>query len=108
VWCRRRDDYDVLLCVANWPAARQNAWKTLLAARAIENLSYVVGVNRVGTDGKGLVYRGGSAVYDATGQAKLEVFDTEGVHTVTLEREPLDAWRSAFPAWRDADVFELS
>ncbi|MDP1271133.1 nitrilase-related carbon-nitrogen hydrolase, partial [Klebsiella pneumoniae] len=54
VWCRNRNDYDLMLCVANWPSPRRHAWRTLLLARAIENQCYVAGVNRVGEDGKGL------------------------------------------------------
>jgi predicted amidohydrolase len=104
---RRDGEYDVLLVVANWPAARQQAWNTLLRARAIENQCWSVGVNRVGVDGKGLAYRGGSAVYDWLGDAHLEVFDDPGVFTVRLALAPLSSHRRDFPVWRDADAFEL-
>jgi len=104
---RRDADYDVLLVVANWPAARQRAWNALLRARAIENQCWAVGVNRVGVDGKGLAYGGGSAVYDWLGEAQLEVFDNAGVFTTRLELDPLLAYRRDFPAWQDADAFEL-
>ncbi len=107
VWLRNRGDYDLLLGVASWPAPRQLAWNTLLRARAIENLCCVVGVNRVGRDGKGLDYRGGSAVYRADGETMLEVFDCEGVFTVTLDPQALRSWRERFPANLDADRFEL-
>lgn len=100
-------DYDLLLYVANWPAARANAWRTLLRARAMENLCYVVGVNRVGTDGNGLAYDGDSAVIDYLGNALSECTDMEVVSTTTLFLEELKGHRQRFPAMLDADRFEL-
>ena len=100
-------DYDLLLYVANWPAARAYPWKTLLRARAIENLSYCIGVNRVGTDGNGLHYAGDSAVLDFLGQPIVECTDMEVVSTTTLSMERLRAHREHFPAMLDADAFEL-
>jgi len=100
-------DYDMLLVVANWPAPRQQAWNALLRARAIENQCYTVGVNRIGRDGSGLEYRGGSAVYDWLGEARLERFDTEGVFRVEVDLAGLTAHRRDFPVWQDADEFEL-
>lgn len=108
VWLRNRGDYDLLVVVANWPAARQTAWSTLLRARAIENLAYTVGVNIVGTDGAGIEYRGGSVVYDSEGTALLDAGDAPGVFTVTLDGAALQAHRLRFPAWQDADDFDLS
>ncbi len=108
VWLRSRGDYDALLCVANWPAARQTAWNTLLRARAVENLCYTIAVNRVGRDGNGVDYRGGSGVYGPEGDALAEVFDREAVVTVSLDLDQLDAYRQQFPAWRDADGFEIA
>ena len=107
VWLRSRGDYDALLCVANWPAARQTAWNTLLRARAVENLCYTIAVNRVGRDGNGVDHRGGSGVYGPEGDALAEVFDHETVVTVSLDLDELDAYRQRFPAWRDADGFEI-
>ena len=107
VWLRSRNDYDVLLCVANWPAARQSAWSTLLRARAVENLCYSVGVNRVGTDGNDVEYRGGSTVCDWNGTAIVEAHDSPGVLLASLEFDALEAHRRRFPAWRDADEFEV-
>lgn len=107
VWSRNRGDYDVLTYPANWPAARQAHWNGLLRARAIENQCYVVGVNRVGEDGNGVVYRGGTAVYDFEGSPLIEVFDEERIAHVVLDRAALDGYRAVFPAWRDADDFEL-
>ncbi len=107
VWLRNRDDYDVLLVVANWPAARLAAWTTLLQARAIENLSYVVGVNIIGEDGAGVKYAGGSAVYDPLGNALLPPSSKSEVATAVLNLDALTEHRAAFPAWRDADGFTL-
>ena len=105
---RARDlDYDLLLYVANWPSARQSAWDTLLRARAIENLSYVVGVNRVGIDGNGVHYTGGSVVLDPLGVSVAECGDSVAVVTATLSLEQLREQRKRFPAYLDADPFEL-
>ncbi len=107
VWLRNRGDYDLLLFAANWPRARQSAWDTLLRARAIENLSFVAGVNVLGEDGDGVRYAGGSALYGPEGEALLEASERCGVFTATLEKPVLDDYRAAFPAWRDADEFAI-
>ncbi len=101
-------DYDLLLYVANWPAARAYPWKTLLRARAIENLCYVAGLNRVGTDGNGLNYSGDSAVIDFLGHPVSECTDEEVVVTTTLLASELAAHRERFPAMLDGDAFSLS
>ncbi|KIQ96097.1 amidohydrolase [Lysobacter sp. A03] len=101
-------DYDLALYVANWPAARAHAWKTLLRARAIENLCFVAGVNRVGTDGNDLAYSGDSAVIDYVGDALSECTDRELVTTTTLLAAGLHEHRAHFPAMLDADRFELA
>ena len=100
-------DYDLLVFVANWPSARAYAWKTLLRARAIENLCYVAAVNRVGNDGNGLHYAGDSAVIDFLGHPVSECADEEVVATTTLLASELAAHRERFPAMLDADAFEL-
>lgn len=100
-------DYDLLVFVANWPSARAYAWKTLLRARAIENLCYVAAVNRVGNDGNGLHYAGDSAVIDFLGHPVSECADEEVVVTTTLLARELAAHRERFPAMLDADAFEL-
>ncbi|MBW8367528.1 MAG: amidohydrolase [Arenimonas sp.] len=102
-----RFDYDLLLFVANWPSARRYAWQTLLRARAIENLSCVVGVNRVGTDGNGVGYSGDSVALDFLGQPLVELDDQVRVATVTFAAQALAAHRERFPAQLDADRFEL-
>ncbi|HEX7325302.1 MAG TPA: amidohydrolase [Rhodanobacteraceae bacterium] len=99
--------YDLILFVANWPSARAYAWSTLLRARAIENLSYCVGVNRVGTDGNALPYSGGSAVLDFLGQPMAALGAQPQTATVTLDQAALAAFREKFPAWMDADAFQL-
>jgi predicted amidohydrolase len=113
VFSRNRHDpvrgfeYDLVLFVANWPSARAHAWRTLLRARAIENLAYCLGVNRVGTDGNGLPYSGDSAVLDFLGQTMADLGAQEQTVTVALDPAALAAFREKFPAWMDADAFEL-
>ena len=101
-------DYDLALYVANWPSSRAYPWQTLLRARAIENLCYVVGVNRVGTDGNGLHYSGDSAVVDFLGQPLLEFGDAERMDTMLLSAEALAQHRERFPAMLDGDAFSLA
>ena len=103
-----RFDYDLLLFVANWPTPRREPWRTLLRARAIENLCYCAGLNRVGTDGNGLGYSGDSAVIDFLGQALAELGAQEQTLTVALDASALAAHRERFPAWMDADDFRLA
>ncbi len=100
-------DYDLLIFVANWPAVRAYPWKTLLRARAIENLAYVAGVNRVGRDGNDIDYAGDSAVIDFLGQPISECTDEPVVVTTTLQAKELAAHRERFPAMLDGDAFEL-
>ena len=100
-------DYDLLLYVANWPSARNYPWKTLLRARAIENLCFVAAVNRVGTDGNGLHYSGDSAVIDFLGHPISECTDEEVVVTTTLQAAQLLAHRDRSPAMLDGDSLEL-
>jgi omega-amidase len=108
VWARNHEDeYDVLLYAANWPEQRILAWKTLLQARAIENQCYVVGVNRVGLDGKNNNYPGYSSVFGPLGEVIWQQANDVACHTVTLEKEPLLKVRSTFPFLNDADNFML-
>jgi predicted amidohydrolase len=101
-------DFDLQFYVANWPSARAYAWKTLLRARAIENLCYVAGLNRVGDDGNGLHYAGDSAVIDFLGHPVSECTDEEVVSTTTLLADELAAHRTRFPAMLDGDAFTLT
>ncbi len=99
--------YDLLLYVANWPRKRTVAWKTLLQARAIENQSYCIGVNRVGVDGSGFEYEGASSVFDALGECIWQQIQSEAVYTVELSRRSLEETRSHLPFLRDADGFVI-
>ena len=110
IWARQQPkaaEYDVLIYVANWPERRSHAWKTLLCARAIENQSYVIGVNRTGTDGNNIYYSGNSLVIDPLGQVLYHMADEEDVFTITLQKEKLDEVRAKFPFWKDADDFKI-
>lgn len=100
-------DYDLLLYVANWPAPRHEAWRTLLRARAIENLCYVAGLNRCGTDGNGHPYLGGSALLDALGAPLVECDASQRTAQVALSLDALREHRRRFPAHLDADAFTL-
>jgi omega-amidase len=100
-------EYDLLIYVANWPERRNHAWKTLLQARAIENQSFVAGVNRVGTDGKGINYSGDSMVIDPLGNVMYQKENDEDIYTVALQRSELEAVRQKYPFWRDADSFKI-
>jgi len=106
---RNHNEYDLLLYVANWPKPRRNPWRTLLQARAIENLCFVAGVNRVGTDGTGLEYSGDSLLVDFKGELMIDGEpDQPFTQTSTLSKTALAEFREKFPAWMDADDFTLT
>ena len=107
VWCRNDAEYDILIVVANWPTPRIHHWDTLLKARAIENQSYVVAVNRIGTDGAGLHYPGHSSVIDMGGTVLMDMKDKEGIVIVTLEKDALDQYRDHFRFLQDRDRFDI-
>lgn len=108
VWARNTVDYDVLIYVANWPATRITAWDALLKARAIENMSYCIGVNRVGTDGKDLDYVGHSAVYDSLGEKiSKNASEKEFSEEVVLDKAHLEDTRSNLKFLQDRDMFTL-
>ena len=100
-------EYDVLLYVANWPERRSLAWRTLLQARAIENQAYVVGVNRVGPDGKEIIHKGESSVFGPLGDVIWQAGHDAVVQTVTLDKQPLLKTREGLPFLKDADKFML-
>ena len=106
-WCRNRGDYDLLLLVANWPSRRVRHWSTLLEARAIENQSYVIAVNRVGTDGNGLEYPGRSVVHDPLGEPIADLGAEETCRVVELDLSNVTRTRKEFPFQADADPFEF-
>jgi predicted amidohydrolase len=109
VWSRNVNlAYDAAIYVANWPAPRAQAWRTLLQARAIENLSYVIGVNRVGTDANELSYAGDSLLVDFKGGLQLDLLGDDQIQTSELSATDLAEFRAKFPAHLDADAFTLS
>ncbi|WP_194777155.1 amidohydrolase [Pararhodonellum marinum] len=113
VWSRNHADesgnmaYDMVYYVASWPAPRASAWDILLKARAVENLAYAIGVNRIGTDGNEVPYIGHSAAYDFKGETLAFADEKEEILSVTLSKKDLKRYREKFPAWKDSDRFEL-
>lgn len=106
VWSRCRNDYDAIIYVASWPASRRDVWRTLLRARAIENQAYVLGVNRTGDDPR-LHYSGDSAAIGFRGETLAEAGEGQRLLTARLDMDELRRFREKFPAWRDADDFDL-
>lgn len=109
VWSRRsisEYNYDLIVYVASWPIARIHAWSALLKARAIENMSYVIGVNRVGTDGNQIEYSGDSEIIDPLGTSliKCKSFKEE-IHTINLDKNTIDKTRQKLNFQNDADAF---
>lgn len=108
VWARNVDNaYDLLIYTANWPASRAKVWNALLLARALENMAYVCGVNRTGTDGNGLAHNGESKIIDARGDEIASLDSTEQIKTVSISKNELETFRKKFPVWKDADIFEI-
>lgn len=107
VYSRNNDDYDLLIYVANWPQVRILAWDTLLKARAIENMAYVIGVNRIGDDVNHNFYSGHSQVLDYLGNALVEPVEKEVVFSVHLDKELMLANRNKLGFLRDRDKFNL-
>jgi omega-amidase len=107
VFSRNHSDYDLLLYVANWPAKRSNHWRQLLIARAIENQSCVVGVNRVGSDANGLDYSGDSLAIAGNGVILKDMKDKHDSAQVELGGEELLFYRKQFPFHLDADLFQI-
>lgn len=106
VWSRNTEDYDVLIYVANWPKPRITAWDTLLKARAIENMAYSIGVNRVGSDKVGHQYIGHSAVYDVLGEP-IAFSEKEEIVYATLSKEHIASTREKLKFLEDRDSFEI-
>jgi predicted amidohydrolase len=106
VWARNTENYDVLLYVANWPAARHHHWKSLLVARAVENQSYCIGVNRTGKDGNGLNYLGDSCLISPKGIAEF-MDEDECIKTFEISHSELHDYRKSFPFLADRDEFEI-
>ncbi len=106
VWARNNVNYQVLLYVANWPAPRIEAWDTLLKARAIENMCYCIGVNRIGSDENNHLYTGHSAVYDALGN-RMVFMEKEEIQHLTISGPELLNKRDKFKFLEDRDIFNL-
>jgi omega-amidase len=103
-WCRNlSNEYDIAVFIASWPKARSSHWRILLAARAVENQCYVIGVNRVGKDGNDREYDGSSLIIDPLGKTLFDAKDKKSVHYQELFYEILEKYRKNFPAWMDAD-----
>ncbi len=108
VWARNTENYDVLLYVANWPKARTKAWDVLLQARAIENMAYCIGVNRVGVDGKDFEYVGHSAIFDGLGADFFQHNnESESIINAALHKSHLTEIRKKLQFLKDKDLFKL-
>jgi len=108
VWARNVENYDVLIYVANWPKPRIDAWNTLLKARAIENMSYCVGVNRIGNDANNLEYSGHSGVYDGLGNLLTSLLpNKEDIEIVSIEKKHLSIIRNKLKFLDDKDNFTV-
>ena len=109
VWSRNiNNEYDLLIYVANWPASRRKVWDSLLCARALENESYVCGINRIGTDCNGTFYNGGTCAFSYCGDVLASIpNEQEGIVSVSLSLSALRTFRNKFPVWMDADSFEI-
>jgi len=107
VWSRNRNDYDMIIYMANWPKSRNKVWNILLKARAIENQCYVIGVNRIGIGGD-VEYSGNSCVIDFKGDKIIDCKQEIGaIRNFEFDKEKQDLFKSKFPAYLDSDDFEL-
>jgi omega-amidase len=108
VFSRNVEDYDLLIYVANWPKPRVNAWDILLKARAIENMCYTIGVNRIGVDNNGYEYTGHSQVNDFLGNSIIELHESEGVFITTLDQIKMLETRTKLNFLKDKDSFKIN
>lgn len=107
VWSRNTEQYDFLIYVANWPEKRSYAWQSLLKARAIENLAYCAGVNRVGNDGNDIAYNGLTSLIQFDGKILLEKVEEEGIFNYELDKSKLITFRDRFQFLKDKDQFSI-
>ena len=108
VWCRNVADTDLMIFTANWPDSRNEVWSILLKARAIENQVYVAGVNRIGTDGEGVNYKGNSQMINARGEVQIQSGNLRNeLFTYLISKRELSNFRDKFPVARDADSFNI-
>jgi len=109
VWMRNRNDSDLIIVSANWPESRRSVWNTLLKARAMENQCFVAGSNRIGTDGEGIKYCGDSVIINPKGEViASEAENMECIITAEISMAELFEFRTKFPAWKDADDFNVT
>ncbi|NHM02950.1 nitrilase family protein [Flavobacterium difficile] len=107
VFSRNTENYDLLIYVASWPKVRTNAWDILLKARAVENLSYAIGVNRIGTDNNNLEYIGHSQLIDELGNYMIEPTEKEGVFIAYLDKSKMLETRNKLNFLNDKDTFNF-
>ena len=107
VFSRNSEDYELLIYVASWPKIRINAWDALIKARAIENMSYAIGVNRIGEDDNGYEYTGHSQVVDVLGEYLVEPTESEAVFSIELDKEKMMLTRQKLGFLNDRDAFEI-
>jgi predicted amidohydrolase len=107
VFSRNIENYDLLIYIASWPKIRTNAWDALLKARAIENLSYVVGVNRIGVDAHNFVHIGHSQIIDSLGNFVVEPQESESVFIAELDKDEMTQIRNKLNFLSDKDDFEI-
>ena len=107
VFSRNSEDYDLLIYVASWPKTRINAWDSLITARAIENMSYAIGVNRIDEDDNGYQYTGHSQVVDFLGEYLVEPNESEAIFSVELDKEKMMSTRQKLGFLNDRDAFEI-
>ena len=108
VWSRNSENFDLLIYIASWPDTRIKAWTSLLKARAIENLCYVIGINRVGADSNNLNYVGKSIIVDHQGESLAYLEDEEAMISAVLSHEELMSFRNKFGFLEDRDKFEIT
>ena len=104
-WCRNREEADLMIFCANWPAVRIQAWNALLQARAIENQCYVLGVNRIGEDGKGIAHNGQSKLFNWMGDCIMDYEAKKSDKAISISADGLKQQRKEFPVLQDADIF---
>lgn len=107
VWSRNRNDYDLIIVSANWPAARHYVWDILVKARAIENQAYVVAANRTGTDNSETKYMGGSFIINFKGTEIVTMGEKPAFDSTIIDLNKLKEFREKFPVWKDADIFQI-
>jgi omega-amidase len=107
VFSRNNENYDVIIYIANWPTKRIEVWSQLLVARAIENQSYVFGVNRIGEDENELIYNGMSQIIEPDGHKVITMLGGDVIYTYNISRESITELRSEFPFLKDKDYYQM-